>query len=119
MKYFFEPRKRKIQLPFGFARNSDRTLNYNFLKNENFIPFGFTFARVIPRSVFDRLNIVQQRSQILDYAVLDDEIFGERYEFAGEFDFSSESFPPRFLPTTKPTMKAARFRFRANSPSSI
>ena len=89
VKYFFEPRKQKIQLPFGFSNHALRTLNYNFLESDYFLPFGFTFKKVVPKSLFQKLNLVQQRSALLDYAVLDDEIFGENYEFKNEFDFSS------------------------------
>lgn len=89
VKYFFEPRKQKIQMPFGFSQTSNRTLNYNFLENDYFIPFGFTFKKVVPKSIFQKLNLVQQRAAILDYAVLDDGIFGENYEFKNEFDFSN------------------------------
>ena len=78
-----------LMMPFGFSQTSNRTLNYNFLENDYFIPFGFTFKKVVPKSIFQKLNLVQQRAAILDYAVLDDEIFGENYEFKNEFDFSN------------------------------
>ena len=89
VKYLFEPRRRSVQLPFGFSERALRTLNYNFLENDHFLPFGFTFKKVVPRSVFDGLSLVQRQAVMLDYAVLDDAVFGAGYEFKGEFDFSS------------------------------
>ena len=86
VKYYYTWNPAKI--PFGFENTSIK----NIYRNNNFLPFGYTYDSFILRSDFEKYSELERQQILMQSMVLDNPArFGEKKQFS----FSEKSIPYR------------------------
>lgn len=83
-------------IPFGYFLVGEKegfSDTYRLYQTRNVLPFGCTYDRILPRSDFDKLSLLQRQQAMLEGAVLDTEIAAALPLPKAEPDYNDKSIP--------------------------